>query len=150
MRDTDMLTRQETQLLHELGRLVHALPRLLEDDMNRAGDLTMTEFAVLLRLSEAPEQRLRMAELAGLMGLTPSRITRVVDSLRTRDLVAKNRDPDNFRGIITTLTTTGLTAMNEAHPHHRASVRRRVLDHLQADDLPGLTAAIRGINAALA
>lgn len=84
--------------------------------VNRTAGLTMPDFAVLLRLSEAPEHRLRMAELAALMGLTPSRITRVVDGLRTRDLVTKGRDPADARGTITTLTSTGLTAMREAHP----------------------------------
>ncbi|MGW3108491.1 MarR family winged helix-turn-helix transcriptional regulator [Streptomyces sp. NPDC001100] len=150
MHRDDALTPQEAQLLHELGRLVHALPRALEDDMNRTAGLAMTDFAVLLQLSEAPEQRLRMSELATLMGLTPSRITRVVDGLRSRGLVTKDRDPADFRGIVATLTALGHTAMEEAHPHHRASARRRVLDHLSVDELSLLTSAIRHLNAALA
>ncbi|MEV7090832.1 MarR family winged helix-turn-helix transcriptional regulator [Streptomyces sp. NPDC093085] len=150
MHGDDTLTPQEARLLHEMGRLVHALPRALEDDMNRTAGLTMTDFAVLLRLSEAPERRLRMAELAGLMGLTPSRITRVVDGLRSRDLVTKDRDPADFRGIVTTLTGAGLAAMEKAHPHHRASARRRILDHIPADELPLLYNTIRQINAVLA
>ncbi|MFC3456303.1 MarR family winged helix-turn-helix transcriptional regulator [Amycolatopsis speibonae] len=138
MHSNDTIAPQEARFLREPGRLTRALIRLMEHDINRAAGLAMTNFAVLLRLNEAPEQQLRMAELAAVMGLTPSRITRVVDQLLSLVLVTKNRDPDNFRGVIATVTGAGLAAMNEAPPHRRASARRRVLDHVPVDGLPVL------------
>src|SRR3954466_2470113 len=84
------LSPDELLLWQSLGRLVHALPRALEDDMSRTG-VTMTEFAVLLILSRAPERRMRMAALAAAVGVTPPRITRVVDDLARHDLVGKER-----------------------------------------------------------
>ncbi|MEU1625356.1 MarR family winged helix-turn-helix transcriptional regulator [Streptomyces sp. NPDC020096] len=149
MTDSEALTAHEQQLWRELGRLTHALPRLLEDDMNRATGLTMTDFAVLLMLGEAPGQRMRMAELAAKVGLTPSRITRVVDGLCTRALATKERDPADARGNVAALTATGLTALHAAEPHHLASARRRVLDHVPADAVPALADALHRITTAL-
>ncbi|MFJ5222566.1 MarR family winged helix-turn-helix transcriptional regulator [Streptomyces sp. NPDC088400] len=134
---TDPLTADELLLWQSLGRLVHSLPRVLEEDMAGTG-VIMTEFAVLLLLSEAPDRRMRMSALAAASGLTPSRITRVIDGLSRRDMVRKERHGLDARGSEAVLTDTGLRAMHEAQPAHLASARRRVLDHIPADLLPGI------------
>ena len=134
--ETAPLNSEEMLLWQSLGRLAHALPRLLEGDMSRATGLSMTEFAVLLTLGQAPERRLRMSELAAATGLTPSRITRVVDTLRTHGLVTKERHGPDARGNITVLTSSGLDRLQAAQPAHVASARRRVLDNIPADLVP--------------
>ena len=131
------LAPDELLLWQSLGRLVHSLPRALEDDMSRTG-VTMTEFAVLLILSEATDQRMRMAALAAAAGLTPSRITRVVDDLAKHDLVRKERHSQDSRGNDAILTDAGLRKMREIQPAHLASARRRVVDRVPPALLPGL------------
>ncbi|MFJ2173576.1 MarR family winged helix-turn-helix transcriptional regulator [Streptomyces sp. NPDC101062] len=131
------LTADELLLWQSLGRLVHSLPRALEEDMARTG-VTMTEFAVLLLLSEASDRRMRMSALAVSSGLTPSRITRIIDGLSRHDMVRKERHSLDARGSEAVLTDTGLHAMRAAQPAHLASARRRVLDHIPADLLPGI------------
>lgn len=131
------LSPDEFLLWQSLGRLVHSLPRALEDDMSRTG-VTMTEFAVLLILSQAPDQRMRMAALAAAAGLTPSRITRVVDDLAKHDLVRKQRHSQDSRGNEAILTDAGLRTMHDIQPAHLASARRRVVDRIPAALLPAL------------
>ncbi|MFF8036035.1 MarR family winged helix-turn-helix transcriptional regulator [Streptomyces sp. NPDC016626] len=138
------LTGDELLLWQSLGRLVHSLPRVLEEDMSRTG-VTMTEFAVLLLLSEAPDRRMRMSPLAAASGLTPSRITRIIDGLSRHDMVRKERHGQDARGSEAVLTDSGLRAMRSAQPAHIASARRRVLDHIPADVLPGMAAALAGL-----
>nr|GID84148.1 transcriptional regulator [Actinoplanes derwentensis] len=116
---------------------MHSLPRALEDDMSRTG-VTMTEFAVLLILSQAPDRRMRMAALASAAGLTPSRITRVVDDLARHDLVRKERHSQDSRGNDAILTDSGLRRMREIQPAHLASARRRVVDRVPSALLPAL------------
>ncbi|GAA2268353.1 MarR family transcriptional regulator [Streptomyces ruber] len=123
------LTPDELLLWQSLGRLVHSLPRALEEDMTRAG-VTMTEFAALLLLSEAPDHRMRMSALAGASGLTPSRITRVIDGLSKHSLVRKERHGQDGRGAEAVLTEAGLRALRSAQPAHLASARTRVLDQI--------------------
>ncbi|KAF3470013.1 MarR family transcriptional regulator [Streptomyces sp. Tu 3180] len=138
---TDHLTGDELLLWQSLGRLVHSLPRLLEEDMSRTS-VTMTEFAVLLLLSETPEHRMRMSALAAASGLTPSRITRIVEGLARHGMVRKERHGRDARGSEAVLTEPGLRALRAAQPTHLASARQRVLDHIPADILPGMAAAL--------
>ncbi|MFD8518762.1 MarR family winged helix-turn-helix transcriptional regulator [Streptomyces capillispiralis] len=135
------LTPDELLLWQSLGRLVHALPRALEEDMARAG-VTMTEFAALLLLSEAPDMRMRMSALADASGLTPSRITRVIDGLTRHGLVRKERHGQDGRGNEAVLTDAGLHAMRSAQPAHLASARARVLDHIPPDLIAPLAQTI--------
>ncbi|WP_328498622.1 MarR family transcriptional regulator [Streptomyces sp. NBC_00414] len=135
--DPAPLSPAQLQLWQSLGRLVHALPRTLEDDMSRTG-VTMTEFAVLLLLSSAPDRRMRMSALADAAGLTPSRITRVVDGLGKHGLVRKERHGQDGRGNDAVLTDSGLHTMRAAQPAHLASARNRVLDKIPDALLPVL------------
>ncbi|MFJ4828925.1 MarR family winged helix-turn-helix transcriptional regulator [Streptomyces sp. NPDC088747] len=144
-----VLPPHEAEIWRELGRLVHALPRLLEEDMLQATCVTLTEFSVLSVLSEAPGRRLRMTEIATRTGLTPSRITRLVSALTAKSLVAKERDTSDGRGNVTALTDEGLAELESAWPTHRASARRHFLDHLPEGSAPTLAAALRSVTASL-
>ncbi|NJP99934.1 MarR family winged helix-turn-helix transcriptional regulator [Streptomyces zingiberis] len=146
--DTAPLTADELRLWQSLGRLVHALPRALEEDMSRTG-VTMTEFAALLLLSEAPEHRMRMSALADAAGLTPSRITRVVDGLAKHGLARKERHGQDGRGNEAILTEAGLRTMRTAQPAHLASARGRVLDHIPPDLVPSLAQILATLAASL-
>ncbi len=145
MTDTDRLKAEEMLLWSSLGRLVHALPRALEDDMTRATGLSMTDFAALLTLSEAPDHRLRMSELATAIGLTPSRITRVVDALRAHGLVDKERHGADARGNLAVLTDAGHDRLKAAQPAHLRIARRRVLEHVPADLVSVVAQALKTI-----
>ncbi|WP_033433255.1 MarR family winged helix-turn-helix transcriptional regulator [Saccharothrix syringae] len=138
------LSPDENRLWQSLGRLVHALPRALEDDMSRTG-VTMTEFAVLLLLSEAPGRRLRMSALAARAGLTASRITRVVDGLGKHGLVQKERHGEDARGNDAILTDEGLRVMQAAQPSYLTSARKRVLDRIPPELLPDLARTITAL-----
>ncbi|WP_314411736.1 MarR family winged helix-turn-helix transcriptional regulator [Streptomyces sp. DSM 40484] len=138
------LTPDELLLWQSLGRLVHSLPRALEEDMTRAG-VTMTEFAALLILSEAPDHRMRMSALAGASGLTPSRITRVIDGLSKHGLARKERHGQDGRGSEAVLTEAGLRALRSAQPAHLASARSRVLDQIPPDLLAPLAQTIAAV-----
>lgn len=112
--------------------------------MSRTG-VTMTEFAVLLILSQAPDRRMLMATLAAAAGLTPSRITRVVDDLARSGLVRKERHSQDSRGNDAILTDAGLRTMHDIQPAHLASARRRVIDRIPAPDVPALAKILAGL-----
>jgi DNA-binding MarR family transcriptional regulator len=64
-------------------------------------------------------------------------------------LVAKNRNPEDGRGIDVQITEAGLNRLRDAYPIHLASVRYRIMDQIESKDLScfcDVTAAIvRGI-----
>jgi DNA-binding MarR family transcriptional regulator len=134
----DPLTAQEERFWRALMRVIVALPRSLDDDLLRATGLTLTEYVVLMSLSEAENQELRMADLASATALSASRITRVVDALQSRGQVVKRRYEGDARGNVATLTPDGMKRLQAAYPVHLASARKRVMDHLDGRSLSAL------------
>ena len=122
------LTAREEKLWRALQRLTISLPRAMDDDLLRSTGLSLTDYAVLMHLSEAEDQMLRMADLAAATALSASRITRVVDNLQSRGLAEKRRCVGDGRGYNAMLTPAGLERLQAAYPTHLGSARRRVLD----------------------
>lgn len=77
----------------------------------------------MLQLAEAPEHRLRMAELAESVLLSRSGLTRLVDRLVAEHLVTREPFPGDARGLYTVLTEAGMAALRRAAPIHLAGVQ---------------------------
>ena len=84
-----------------------ALVRELDAELRAAHDLSLHEYEVLLILSHAPEQRLRMAELAASVVLSQSGLTRLVDRLVRAGSVERTRCESDRRGLNAELTPAG-------------------------------------------
>nr|WTB34869.1 MarR family winged helix-turn-helix transcriptional regulator [Streptomyces sp. NBC_00830] len=132
------LTAQEERFWRALMRVIVALPRSLDEDLLRTTGLTLTEYVVLMSLSEAENQELRMTELAAATALSASRISRVVEALQGRGQVAKRRYEGDGRGNVTSITPEGLKRLQAAYPVHLASARKRVVDQLDGRSLSAL------------
>ncbi|MER6085667.1 MarR family transcriptional regulator [Streptomyces sp. NPDC001833] len=132
------LSAQEERLWRALMRVMVALPRSLDDDLLRSTGLTLTEYVVLMNLSEAENQELRMTDLASATALSASRITRVVDALQSRGQVVKRRYEGDARGNVATLTPEGLKRLQDAYPVHLESARKRVVDLLDGRSVPAM------------
>jgi DNA-binding MarR family transcriptional regulator len=84
-----------------------------------------------------------MADLANAAALSASRMTRLVDDLQSRGLVAKRASSEDGRGHVAKLTPAGLAKLKKAWPVHLASVRDRVFDHV---DPATVTSAARALS----
>ena len=107
--------------------------------MTRRGGISLTNYVVLMRLSEAPGRTLRMGDLADGAVLSASRITRIVASMVEEGLVTRGRADGDARVSLAKLTSAGLARLEEGWPAHLAAVRELVVDHLSASDLADLT-----------
>lgn len=117
--------------------------RVLGADLEAEQHLSISEYGVLMNLSEAPDRQLRMNELAGRSDLSLSGMTRIVARLAADGLVERVKDACDARGALAVLTDAGLARLEQAYPSHLASVRRHVLDHLGDVDLMALAQALR-------
>jgi DNA-binding MarR family transcriptional regulator len=116
----------------------------LEQDLSPLG-LAQGDYQVLVVLSEATGHRMRMCDLAGLLQLSPSGLTRRLDGLVRDGLVTRAASDTDRRVMLAVLTETGLDTLAAAAPHHVESVRTRVLDQLsdaQIDELAAIFTAI--------
>ena len=112
-----------------------ALHTHLEDELRAATGLSMNDYHVLVVLSEAPNHRLRMGELAGRLVFSPSRITYQISSMVKRGLVLKQSCPEDGRGQEAVLTDEGMAALEAAAPLHLVTVRDSFIDRLDEEEL---------------
>jgi DNA-binding MarR family transcriptional regulator len=116
-----------------------SLETRLDEDLRATCGLSLIDYHVLVLLSEAPQRRLRMRELADRLVFSRSRVTYQVDSMSKRGLVVREPAPDDARGFRAVLTATGLETLLGAAPKHAASVRALFLDLLDDRDVADLT-----------
>ncbi|WBB81048.1 MarR family winged helix-turn-helix transcriptional regulator [Micromonospora sp. WMMD882] len=136
------LTPDEEAFLRAFARTIITVPRALDADLLREQSMSMSEYTVLRLLSEAPDRRLRMNDLAAGAALSLSGTSRIVDRLAAQRLVRRERCPSDRRGYHAVLTDAGLDRLRRAWPTHLESVRRHVFDHLRAADLAAFTTAL--------
>lgn len=117
-------------------RYIIASRRLLEalDDDLAAHDISMSDYEVLAQLSEAPERRMRMSELAAVAMISRSRLSHRIKVMEKAGWVKREACSDDKRGYFAVMTTKGWKAIVAAAPDHVASVRERFLDALDKGD----------------
>ncbi|GAB3741378.1 MarR family transcriptional regulator [Amycolatopsis oliviviridis] len=121
-----------------LVSLVLLLPGRLESPLQHDAGLTLFEYLALSHISEAPERRLRMSELAYLANGSLSRLSNVVKRFEQRGWMERTPDPDDGRYTLAMLTDAGYDVVVAAAPTHVRSVRDLVLDPLTAEDQEAL------------
>ena len=121
----------------ELWRLMisgfTAISRTIDDRLQAGSDLSSSEYAVLVVLSEAQERTLRLRELCTELGWDRSRASHQVTRMVKRGLLAKEKCPGDARGVLIALTEEGMRRLQDAVPDHVETVRRLVFDHLDED-----------------
>jgi DNA-binding MarR family transcriptional regulator len=101
----------------------------------RAHGLSLPEYEILVRLSEAEGRRLRMAVLADSVKNSRSRITHTITRMERAGLVERMSCASDGRGVFAQLTDAGFRTLVEAAPKHVESVRRSLVDIVSPEDL---------------
>lgn len=117
-------------------RYIIASRRLIEalDFDLGAHELSMADYEVLAQLSDAPERKMRMSELADVALLSRSRLSHRIKVMEKAGLVKREACPIDKRGCFAVMTSKGWKAIVAAAPDHVESVRSRFMDHLTKED----------------
>ena len=121
-----------------------AIQAAVEEDLAPPG-LTNGDYGVLARLSDSPDHRLRMCDLAGALHVSPSGLTRRLDGLVREGLVAREPSAEDRRVMLAVLTDNGFERLKAAAPDHVGTVRRQFIDHLSRTQLRNIGAALRAV-----
>mgnify|MGYP001603446627 CR=1 FL=1 len=143
------LSAGEQQVWRQLLRVEARLHERLDRDLREAHGLTLAEYEVLVHLSEAGPYGLRMSDLADLLFLSRSGLTRRIDALVRAGLVTRRSCPQDGRGSMAQLTDGGVARMGEAAPTHVAGVRRYLIDVLGLGRLSSLASGLADVEEAL-
>lgn len=130
-----------------LGRLfltTHAkLITLIEQELAQAGLPPLAWYDVLLALSESPEHRLRMHELAEAMVVDRSNLTRLVDRLEAKGLVCRKSCPTDRRGAFAAITEQGLAMRLHMWPVYEQAIAKYFACHLSDTEVEVLSLALK-------
>ncbi|QVJ00619.1 MarR family transcriptional regulator [Nocardiopsis eucommiae] len=119
----------------------------LEHDLRSRDGLSLIEYGILAHLSEAPEQRMRMRDLAETVIVSKSRLSHQIARLERDGHVRRESCEDDRRGLWAVLTEDGASALRAAAPGHATRVRSLMFDRLtpeQVDQLRGIVDALGG------
>lgn len=114
--------------------VMRLLPAELEDRLHERHDLNLTDYQVLVELSEAPEGRLRMTELARRTSLSKSRLSHQVGRMERAGIVERRDCPSDRRGAFAVITAPGWALIRAAAPGHAADVRELFVDLLSPQE----------------
>jgi DNA-binding MarR family transcriptional regulator len=139
------MTRWLTEDEQESWRAWLAASVLLQDRLNRdlqeQHGLTIADYEILVRLSESPDRRMRMSDLATTTLSSRSRLSHQVDRMVKAGLVERQACEADRRGAFAVLTPLGWDTLVSAAPDHVESVRTHLLDPLTAKEFAALGAA---------
>jgi DNA-binding MarR family transcriptional regulator len=110
------------QTFAALLRAHAATTRRLNAQLTADHGLTINDFEVLLRLSRAPDRRMRRVDLAQQVVLTASGVTRLLDGLERGGLVERDSCATDRRVVYAVLTDAGHERLQEAASSHFAQV----------------------------
>lgn len=113
------------------------LAAALEADLEPHG-LSHGDYEVLVNLSEAADHRMRMCDLSAALRLSPSGLTRRLDSMVRTGWVERRPCEHDRRVLYAHLTDEGFAKLEAAAPTHVDGVRQHLVDPLGDDDMAAL------------
>ena len=129
-----------------LGFVTNAseLLRSIERDLEPFG-LDGGDYQLLAMLSDAPEHRMKMCELADTLRLSRGGLTRRMEGVVAAKFVERVRDEVDGRAAFAHLTAKGFSFLKKVAPHHVKSVRGQMIDLLNESEIKALGTAFAKI-----
>ncbi|WP_370144931.1 MarR family winged helix-turn-helix transcriptional regulator [Streptacidiphilus sp. EB129] len=119
----------QAQLTAHLGRQLQA-----------ESDLSLADYEVLVHLTDVPEGRRRVMELARALNWEKSRLSHHLSRMAKRGLIAREECATDGRGSFIAITAAGRQSIEAAAPRHVETVRQLVFDALDGEQTATLAA----------
>ena len=104
------------------------LRQSLNSELQDTHNLPLADYEVLVRLSEQPDSRMRMTQLADEVAQSKSRLSHQISRLEKAGLVRRTHCPSDARGVLAELTDQGMEQLRAAAPTHVEGVRDHLID----------------------
>jgi DNA-binding MarR family transcriptional regulator len=134
--DADLRLLDERELASWRGMLRSyvLLQRELEQGLEQRHGLQHSTYEVLMHLSDAPDGRMRLSDLAALAVLSRSGLTRLIDRLEKDGQVVRERCATDARGYFAVLTAEGRERVTAARGEYLEEVRARFHDLMTPEE----------------
>jgi DNA-binding MarR family transcriptional regulator len=121
--------------------------RQLNAQLTADHGLTISDYEVLLRLSRAPDRRMRRVDLAEQVLLTASGITRLLDGLERSGYVARGTCDSDRRVVYAVLTDEGVEKLRDASASHVAQIEEYFTSRYDDQELSELNVLLARVEA---
>jgi DNA-binding MarR family transcriptional regulator len=140
--DFRWLTAEEQRVWRRWMTLNAQLSATLQRELQDDAGLSTQDYEVLVHLTDSPEGRMRVTDLARLMQWERSRVSHHVTRMERRRLVQRVECAEDGRGAFVVITPQGRAAIEQAAPGHVNTVRRLVFDVLSPEEVDSFGAII--------
>lgn len=138
MAEPRWLNEPESRAWRGYQAMSEQMDTLLHRSLLRNTGLSLSDYAVLVHLSESPEDRLRAYELGAALRWEKSRLSHHLRRMEQRGLIERRACESDGRGLWVGLTAEGRRAIEAAAPLHVADVRAFLIDQLTPEQLESL------------
>ena len=136
---TRWLTEEEQRAWRGLLRMTSQLNARMNRQLVQEHGVSLADYEVLVVLSEAPEGRRRVFEIADALAWEQSRVSHQLARMQRRGLIGRQDCPSDARGAFAVITAAGRAAIERAAPAHVEQVRQLVFDELSHEQVSALT-----------
>jgi DNA-binding MarR family transcriptional regulator len=133
--DVRWLSAQEERVWRRWLTLNARLSATLHKELQDDSGLSMPDFEVLVHLTDSPQGRIRVTDLAKALQWERSRVSHHVTRMERRRLVQRVECAEDGRGAFIVITPRGRAAIEQAAPGHVNAVRRLVFDALSDEEV---------------
>ena len=140
--DVLWLTEQQERLWRRWLTLNSRLSAILHKELHDDAGLSIPDYEVLVHLTDSPDGRIRVTDLARLRQWERSRVSHHVTRMERRRLVQRVECVEDGRGAYIAITPQGRAAIEQAAPHHVNTVRRLIFDALTPEEVDAFATII--------
>ena len=128
---TNQLDATELEAWRGMLRVHRELTGRLDAELIAEHGIALSAYEVLLFLTDAPDGKLRMSDLAARLLLSRSGLTRLIDRLEKAGFVGREPCADDGRGWFALITPEGAEKLRAARVTHLDGVRRHFLSRVE-------------------
>lgn len=149
MPETRWLDQDEQRAWRAYLEATQLLIEQLDRELHADAGVSHADYEIFVRLSEAPDRRMRMCDLAAHTLFSRSRLSHAVARLEHAGWVTRAPHPTDKRGTVAELTDAGWAKLVQMAPGHVTGVRRHLLDPLTREQVESLRAIGEAVAAPL-
>jgi DNA-binding MarR family transcriptional regulator len=132
------LTEDEEAAWHGLLETREALVRTLDERLLAEHQIPLGTAEALMHIAHAEQGTIAVSELARLLDLSPSHVSRVVIDLERKGLVERQRSPEDSRSTRARVTDAGRRQLLEAAPTYFSTIRELIFEGLSEREVKQL------------
>ncbi|MEV4812182.1 MarR family winged helix-turn-helix transcriptional regulator [Micromonospora avicenniae] len=134
-RGRQLPTAEELRIWRDFIETTDVLRSRIASRLQSESALSPGDYAVLLALTEAPEQQMRSSELAAHIGWERSRLSHHLGRMERRGLIRRQECATDPRGAEVHLTAAGAEAFRGSTVPHLRAIRELFVDALTPEQL---------------